>query len=117
MLYEVITMPLPVQAKLLRVLQDKCVRRGGGSVPIPVNVRIVCASNRNLQEMVAQGTFRNDLYYRLNVIPIHIPPLRQRREDIPVFVGSFLARYRRELRRDIRGLDPVAFGAFRNNFV
>lgn len=60
--------------------------------------------------MVAQGTFRNDLYYRLNVIPIHIPPLRQRREDIPVFVGSFLARYRRELRRDIRGLDPVPLG-------
>ena len=62
--------------------------------------------------MVAQGTFRNDLYYRLNVIPIHIPPLRQRREDIPVFVDSFLCRYGRELRRNIRGLDPVAFDAF-----
>ena len=109
---EVGEMPLPVQAKLLRVLQDKCVQRVGGSASIPVNVRILCASNRNLQEMVAQGTFRNDLYYRLNVIPIHIPPLRQRREDIPVFIESFLARYRRELRRDIRGLDPVAFDAF-----
>ena len=109
---EVGEMPLPVQAKLLRVLQDKCVQRVGGSASIPVNVRIVCASNRNLQEMVAQGTFRNDLYYRLNVIPIHIPPLRQRREDIPVFIESFLARYRRELRRDIRGLDPAAFDAF-----
>ena len=105
-------MPLPVQAKLLRVLQDKCVQRVGGSASIPVNVRIVCASNRNLQEMVAQGTFRNDLYYRLNVIPIHIPPLRLRREDIPVFIESFLARYRRELRRDVRGLDPVAYDAF-----
>ena len=109
---EVGEMPLPVQAKLLRVLQDKCVQRVGGSVSIPVNVRIVCASNRNLQEMVALGTFRNDLYYRLNVIPIHIPPLRQRREDIPVFVKSFLARYGRELRREILGLDPVAYDAF-----
>jgi len=108
---EVGEMPLPVQTKLLRVLQEKKMQRLGGSQSIPVNARIICATNRDLSAMVEEGTFRMDLYYRLNVIPIHIPPLRERREDIPVFINQFLGRYNHELRKNIQGLDDMALSA------
>lgn len=87
---EVGELPLPLQVKLLRVLQEQQFTRVGGTDLIEVNTRIVAATNRNLEAMVAKGEFREDLYYRLHVIPIHIPPLRERREDIPLLIGHFL---------------------------
>ncbi|MFJ7913730.1 MULTISPECIES: sigma-54 interaction domain-containing protein [unclassified Lysinibacillus] len=88
---EIGEMPLLLQAKLLRVLQESEVQRLGSGKPIPIDVRIIAATNRNLAEMVRQGNFREDLYYRLNIIPIEIPPLRQRRQDIIPLVNHFLA--------------------------
>lgn len=88
---EIGEIPLLLQAKLLRVLQESEVQRIGSGKPIPIDVRIIAATNRNLPEMVRQGRFREDLYYRLNIIPIEIPPLRQRQEDIVPMVNHFLA--------------------------
>ncbi|WP_374963205.1 sigma-54 interaction domain-containing protein [Lysinibacillus sp. RS5] len=88
---EIGEMPLLLQAKLLRVLQESEVQRIGSGKPIPIDVRIIAATNRNLAEMVRQGEFREDLYYRLNIIPIEIPPLRQRRQDIIPLINHFLA--------------------------
>ncbi len=81
---EIAEMPLSCQAKILRVIQDKCVRRVGGSAEIQIDTRIVTATNRNLEQRVEQKAFRQDLYYRINVLPIHIPPLRERSDDIPL---------------------------------
>jgi transcriptional regulator with PAS, ATPase and Fis domain len=89
---EIGEMPLQLQAKLLRVLQESEVQRIGSTKPIPIDVRIIAATNRNLAEMVEQGTFREDLYYRLNIIPIEIPPLRERREDIVPLAFHFLSQ-------------------------
>jgi two-component system response regulator HydG len=93
---EIGEIPQAVQAKLLRALQHKEVRPVGSSTTVPVDIRVVCATHRNLAEMVADGRFRSDLYYRLNVVRIEIPPLRERVEDIPLLVHHFLAKYRRE---------------------
>jgi transcriptional regulator with PAS, ATPase and Fis domain len=90
---EISELPIDVQAKLLRVLQEREVTRIGDTRGIPVDVRIVCASNRDLASMAREKTFREDLYYRCNVIEIDIPPLRERREDIPVLAAFFLERY------------------------
>lgn len=87
---EIGEMPLSLQAKLLRVLEEAEVQRIGGVKPIPIDVRVIAATNRNLAEMVQEGTFREDLYYRLNIIPIEIPPLRERREDIVPLAYHFL---------------------------
>lgn len=84
---------LSVQVKLLRVLQERTFERVGGTEPIKVDVRVVAATHRNLEEMMAEGTFREDLFYRLSVFPIEIPPLRNRKEDIPALAKSFLARF------------------------
>ncbi|WP_139368018.1 sigma-54-dependent Fis family transcriptional regulator [Priestia abyssalis] len=89
---EIGDMPLHMQAKILRVLQEKEVERVGGTKPIPVDFRVIAATNRNLEEMIKEKTFREDLFYRLNVIPITIPPLRERREDIPVLVSHLLQK-------------------------
>ncbi|MEK4495714.1 sigma-54 interaction domain-containing protein [Ureibacillus sp. FSL W8-0352] len=89
---EIGEMPLQLQAKLLRVLQESEVQRIGSAKPIPIDVRIIAATNRNLAEMVQQGMFREDLYYRLNIIPIDIPPLRERREDIVPLAYHFLTQ-------------------------
>ena len=86
-------MSLPMQVKLLRVLQEKVVRRVGGTSEDPVDVRIIAATNQNLLEKIGRGEFREDLFYRINVIPIAIPPLRSRREDIPLLVDHFLHKY------------------------
>ena len=90
---EIGEMPLTMQVKLLRVLQEKKIIRVGGTQEIPIDIRILAATNRDLQEEVEKGTFRQDLYYRLNVVQIHIPPLRDRRDDIPLLVNYFLAKY------------------------
>lgn len=95
---EIGDMPLSMQAKLLRVLQEKEVERVGGVKPIKINVRIIAATNQMLEDLIRQGQFRADLYYRLNVIPITIPPLRERREDIPEFVAAALRQVSRQFR-------------------
>ena len=87
---EIGEIPLPLQSKLLRALQEKLVDAVGGDAPIPVDVRIVAATNKDLQSRIRDGTFREDLYYRLNVVEVHAPPLRERREDIPALVQHFV---------------------------
>jgi transcriptional regulator with PAS, ATPase and Fis domain len=89
---EIGTMPMPLQAKLLRALQEREVERIGEARPIKVDVRVLAATNANLDEMVRQGTFREDLFYRLNVIPVQLPPLRERRDDVPLLVRDMLQR-------------------------
>jgi two-component system, NtrC family, response regulator AtoC len=91
---EIGEMSLATQTKLLRVLQDKRIERIGSSLPIKVDLRIICATNKDLQKQVEQTKFRDDLFYRLNVIHIHMPPLRERKEDIPALVEHFLAKHR-----------------------
>ncbi|MCF8055141.1 MAG: sigma-54 dependent transcriptional regulator [Desulfocapsa sp.] len=90
---EIGEMPLSMQVKLLRVLQEKKIIRVGGTQEIPIDIRILAATNRNLKKEAEDGTFRQDLYYRLNVINLHLPPLRERRDDIPLLVNYFLAKY------------------------
>ncbi len=85
--------PLHLQSKLLRVLESRELMRVGGTVPIPVNVRVICSSKIDLKVLVDKNMFRSDLYYRINVVPVYIPPLRSRREDIPILVHHFLKRF------------------------
>jgi len=103
---EIGEMPLEAQAKLLRVLEDGMVDRVGGSRPVPVDVRVVAATNSDLVTAVSEGTFRADLYYRLHVFPIVLPPLRNRREDIPLLARHFLETYRMKLKRPALELSP-----------
>ncbi len=105
---EIGDMPLDLQAKLLRVLQEKEITRTGGNTAIAVDVRIVAATNQDLLEKVRAREFREDLYYRINVLPIHLPPLRERREDIPKLVDYFLGRARQELGVTARGCTEEA---------
>src|SRR4029077_6703620 len=97
-----------LQAKLLRFLEEKSFKRVGGSVDLHVDVRVVAATNRNLQEEVRQGRFREDLFYRLNVLPILLPPLRERREDIPQLVHFYIDGYNSEFKKKVRGIDTAA---------
>lgn len=99
---EVGDLPLSAQAKLLRVLQDKTFERIGGTETIRVDVRIIAATNRNLKEEIKRGRFREDLFYRLNVIPLSIPPLRERKEDIPVLVEYFLKKFNSQCGKHVR---------------
>ncbi len=105
---EVGDLPPPVQVKLLRALQERKIRRVGGKADIAVSARIAAATNRDLAAEVQAGRFREDLYYRLNVIQIRIPPLRERREDVPVFLGHFLERFAAEAGRPTPRLSPEA---------
>jgi DNA-binding NtrC family response regulator len=105
---EVGAMSLNLQAKLLRVLQEKEFERVGGTGSIPVDVRIIAATNQDLKKAIEEGTFREDLYYRLNVVPIHLPPLRERKDDIPLLAYHFLRRYSQELKKDIKEIAPEA---------
>ncbi|MBU1229052.1 MAG: sigma-54 dependent transcriptional regulator [Proteobacteria bacterium] len=97
-----------MQVKLLRVLQERCFERVGGTDQIEVDIRIVAATNRDLTKAVADGRFREDLFYRLNVVSIHLPPLRERREDIPFLAAHFLDRYARENGREFKGFTAPA---------
>ena len=105
---EIGTLRLDLQAKLLRVLQEREIERLGGVRPVPVDVRILAATNVNLKSAVRARAFREDLYYRLNVVPIHVPPLRERREDIPALVEHFVRKIARECNRDVRGVSAGA---------
>jgi len=104
---EVGEVPKDMQAKLLRVIQDQEFERVGGLQTIKVDVRLITATNRNLMQDVKDGRFREDLYYRLNVLPIHVPPLRERPEDIPHLTAFFIQKFNKKLDRNIRGLDPA----------
>ncbi|HUU46395.1 MAG TPA: sigma-54 dependent transcriptional regulator [Acidobacteriota bacterium] len=106
---EVGDIPGGSQAKFLRVLQESSVEPVGDTRSIPVDIRVIAATNRNLEEMIQEGTFREDLYYRLNVITISIPPLRERKEDIGPLCEHFIAAYNRRNNRSIRGLSREAF--------
>ncbi len=103
--------PVELQPKLLRVLQEQEFERVGSTKPIKVNVRVISASNRNLEQMMRDNQFRADLYYRLNVFPIAVPPLRERREDIPQLVAYFVAKYARKMNRQIRDIPPEVMDA------
>ncbi|NLT23580.1 MAG: sigma-54-dependent Fis family transcriptional regulator [Syntrophorhabdus sp.] len=105
---EIGDIPLVLQSKLLRVIQEKEVERLGGTHPIKVDVRIIAATNRNLEEEVKKGTFREDLYYRLNVVNIVVPPLRERREDIPLLIDFFLKKYDLKHKKNVKGLTREA---------
>jgi len=105
---EVGDLPLATQAKLLRVLQEKVIERVGDQKPIPVDVRVISATNQDLLRLRAQGRFRDDLFYRINVIPIPLPPLRDRREDIPLLVEAFIERTRLKTRKPITGIHKEA---------
>jgi DNA-binding NtrC family response regulator len=101
-----------LQVKILRVLQEREFERVGGTRTIRVDVRIIAATNKNPEEMVAKNQFREDLYYRLNVIPMHLPPLRERRSDIPLLVAHFVDRFNIEKKRNINGIAPEAMEMF-----
>jgi transcriptional regulator with GAF, ATPase, and Fis domain len=104
--------PLGMQVKLLRVIQNRTVERVGGTRTIPVDVRIITGSKRDLRQLVAEGKFREDLYYRLNVLPIVLPPLRERREDIPVLTDAFLRRFFRQRGENMPDVSPVVRQVF-----
>jgi two-component system response regulator HydG len=104
---EVGDMPMSTQIKLLRVLEDHQITRVGDNKPIRVNVRLVSASNRSLEELVAQGKFRNDLYFRLKVVTVHLPPLRERREDIIPLADHFRRQFTKRHHKSIKGMSPV----------
>jgi DNA-binding NtrC family response regulator len=105
---EVSNISLSTQAKLLRVLQEREVTPIGGTQPIPINIRLVAATNRALKAMVAEGAFREDLFFRLNIIPIDLPPLRERKGDLPLLISHFLKKFSQEIGKDIKGLAPDA---------
>jgi two-component system, NtrC family, response regulator PilR len=105
---EIAELPIVLQVKLLRVVQEKTIRRIGGSEDVKVDARIVSATNQDLQEKVKRGEFREDLYFRLNVIPIHIPPLRKRREDIPLLAQYFIEKYAKEFGKEIKRISTYA---------
>ena len=105
---EIGSLRLDLQSKLLRALQQREVERVGGLRPVPIDVRVVAATNVNLRQAVRQRAFREDLYYRLNVVPVLVPPLRDRREDIPMLIEHFVRKISRECNRDVRGVSAGA---------
>ena len=104
--------PMSMQVKLLRVLQNRTIERLGGTRSIPIDVRVITGSKRALKEIVAEGKFRDDLFYRLNVIPINLPPLRERREDVPILMDHFIKRYFRQRNDEPRAVAPAVQQAF-----
>jgi transcriptional regulator with GAF, ATPase, and Fis domain len=109
---EIGDIPLSIQIKLLRVLETRQFERVGENRPIETDVRIITATNRNLLELIDQKRFREDLYFRINVIPIHLPPVRQRKDDIPLLVNTFISRLALRTGKNIRGLTRKALNCF-----
>jgi two-component system response regulator GlrR len=105
---EIGDMPLSIQAKLLRALQEKQFYPVGGEKPVEVDVRVIVATKSDLESEAQQGRFREDLFYRIHVIPLHLPPLRERKEDIPALVEHFLRKFSRQTKKEIKGLTPGA---------
>jgi two-component system response regulator GlrR len=105
---EIGELPITTQVKFLRVLQDGEFKRIGSTRPIRVDVRVIAATNKDLIQAIAEKTFREDLFYRLNVIPVHIPPLRERKEDIPLLINHFLNDFNKELGKTVEGFSPAA---------
>ena len=112
---EISEMTLPLQAKLLRVLQEREIDRVGGSGPVPMHARVVAISNVDLKKAVTNGKFREDLYYRVNVVPFTIPPLRERKGDIPVLAGHFLEKYSEMNQQDMMQISDAAMAQLANN--
>lgn len=112
---EIGDMPLSLQVKLLRAIQEKEYTPVGTSVTLPVNVRFVASTNKNLHEEVEKGNFREDLFYRLNVVDIHLPSLKEREEDIPLLADHFLDKYRKEMNKSIKGISNDAMRALLNH--
>jgi len=108
---EIGDVPAAIQVKLLRVLQEREFERLGGTKTLKVDIRMIAATNRDLRAALEEGTFREDLYYRLNVVPIDIPPLREHKEDIPELVSHFLARFAADSEKEIEGITPAALNA------
>ncbi|HEX9764077.1 MAG TPA: sigma 54-interacting transcriptional regulator, partial [Candidatus Acidoferrales bacterium] len=111
---EIGEMSLPMQVKLLRVLQDRKVRPLGSTEESSVDVRVIAATNKDLRQLVAEKSFREDLYYRISVIPLHMPPLRERSDDIPLLALHFLQRYSEQMNKPPRGLSAEALEALRS---
>ncbi len=105
---EIGDMPVPLQSKLLRFLEEKTFRRVGGTKDLRVDVCIIAATNRDIRALVEQGKFREDLFYRLNIFPVTLPPLRQRSEDVELLANHFIRAFNREFRKDIKGIEPAA---------
>jgi transcriptional regulator with PAS, ATPase and Fis domain len=101
---EIGDLALPLQAKLLRVLQERSLERLGSNVPQPIDVRVICATSRNLEKMVQEGTFREDLYFRISVVRVHMPALRERAEDIPLLAEYFLNTFAKAHKKQVHGL-------------
>jgi transcriptional regulator with GAF, ATPase, and Fis domain len=108
---EIGDLPAEVQVKLLRVLEERKIERLGSPQPIMVDTRIIAATHRNLERLIADGTFREDLYYRLNVFPIHVPPLRERPEDIPLLVWRFVEEFSKSFGKRVDSIDKTTFAA------
>jgi len=108
---EISLMPLPMQSKLLRVLQERTIDRIGGTKPVDIDARVIAATNSDLKHEIENKKFRSDLYYRLNVIPIHLPPLRERTDDIPLLIQYFIEKYNKEFGKKISGFDKKAMSA------
>jgi two-component system response regulator GlrR len=105
---EIGDMPLSIQAKLLRVLQERQFYPVGSEKSVEVDVRVIVATQKDLEDQVKQGLFREDLFYRIHVIPIYLPPLRERKEDIPLLVEHFLKKFSQQMKKEVKGLTPTA---------
>ncbi len=109
LLDEITEMPVELQAKLLRVLEERAVRRLGGTRAVPVDFRLVSSTNRSAEQAVKEGALRQDLYFRINTVTVAVPPLRERRDEIPLFVRAFLERYRGKHDRPVQAIEPEAY--------
>lgn len=111
---EIGEMDLALQSKLLRVLQEKEITPLGSNKKQKIDVRIIAATNKNLEKAIEEGSFREDLFYRLNVITIGLPPLRERKEDIPLLVEHFINKYNKNFKKNVKGIDPAALKMLEN---
>ena len=113
---EIGNIPLHLQAKLLRAIQNRNITRVGDTKAIPIDIRLICATNKNIEQMVRNGEFREDLYYRINTMHLHLPALRERTDEIVPLAEMFIARYAEKYRRNVSGLTPEAAGMLKNHY-